>query len=62
VIETARPPLASSEQSRYYREKARALRARVYELRDEESINQFYLLATHYERLADFADSVERLG
>ena len=46
-----------SEQSRYYRDMAMAIRARLPTLQDDEVFNELYLLAAHYERLADFADS-----
>ncbi len=51
-------PSEHSEQSSYYRELASAIRARLPALQDEEVINELYLLATHYERLAEFADSL----
>jgi putative heme degradation protein len=50
-----------SEPSRYYRDLASAIRARLATLQDEEVINELYLLAAHYERLAEFADSVGSL-
>ncbi len=46
-----------TEQACRYREMARAIRARLPTLQDEEVIIELYLLATHYERLAEFADS-----
>jgi hypothetical protein len=54
-------PSEHSEQSRHYRELASAIRARLPTLQDEEIINELYLLATHYERLAEFADSLGSL-
>jgi len=50
-----------SEESRYYREFASAIRTRLPTLHDEEVINELYLLATHYERLAEFTDSLGSL-
>lgn len=46
-----------AEQARRYREMALAIRARLPTLQDEEVFNELYVLATHYERLAEFADS-----
>jgi hypothetical protein len=50
------------EQSRYYRDRASAIRARLPTLQEEEVYNELYLLAAHYERLAEFADSSGSLG
>ena len=41
---------------------ASAIRARLLTMEDEEVINELYLLAEHYERLAEFADSSGRLA
>jgi hypothetical protein len=46
-----------SEQSRFYRDRASAIRARLPTLQDDEVFNELYLLAAHYERLAEFAES-----
>ena len=51
-----------SEQSRQYRDRANAIRARLATLQDDEVYNELYLLAAHYERLAEFADSSGPLG
>jgi hypothetical protein len=58
MIEVLSAPPDPSEQTRYYRELAGAIRARLPTLQDEEAINELYLLATHCERLAEFADSL----
>jgi hypothetical protein len=50
------------EQSRYYRDRATAIRARLPTLQDDEVYNELYLLAAHFERLAEFADSSGPLG
>ena len=50
-------PSKHSESSRNYRDRATALRARLPGLHDDEVFIEFYLLAAHYERLAEFADS-----
>jgi hypothetical protein len=54
-------PREHAEQSRRYRELASAIRTRLPTLQDEEVLNELYLLATHYERLAEFADSLGSL-
>jgi hypothetical protein len=54
-------PSEHSEQSRHYRELASAIRARLPTLLDEEVINELYLLAIHYERRAEFSDSLGSL-
>jgi hypothetical protein len=46
-----------SEQARYYLERASAIRARLPTVQDEEAFSELCLLAAHYERLAEFADS-----
>jgi hypothetical protein len=43
--------------SRYYRDRASAIRARLPTLQDDEVFSELYLLAAHYERLAEFAES-----
>jgi hypothetical protein len=43
--------------SRYYRDRACAIRARLPTLQDDEVFSELYLLAAHYERLAEFAES-----
>jgi hypothetical protein len=51
-----------SEQPRYYRDRATAIRARLPTLQDDEVFTELYLLAAYYERLADFAESSGSLG
>lgn len=41
---------------------AKAIRVRLLTLQDEEAVSELYLLAAHYERLAEFADSSGSLG
>ena len=53
---------ALSAQSRYYRERASAIRARLPGVQDEEEFSELYLLAAHFERLAQFVDSSGSLG
>jgi hypothetical protein len=48
--------------SRYYRDRASAIRARLPTLEDDEVFSELYLLAAHYERLAEFAESSSSLG
>jgi hypothetical protein len=55
-------PSARCEQSRQYRDRANAIRARLPTLQDDEVYNELYLLAAHYERLAEFAESSGPLG
>jgi hypothetical protein len=50
-------PSKHSEQSRYYRDRASAIRARLPTLQDDELFSELYLLAAHYEQLAEFAES-----
>ncbi|HET9389795.1 MAG TPA: hypothetical protein VFO44_09120 [Steroidobacteraceae bacterium] len=52
----------NAEQAYRYREMAKAIRVRLLTLQDEESVSELYLLAAHYERLAEFADSSGSLG
>jgi hypothetical protein len=47
---------------RYYRKRASAIRARLPTLEDDEVFSELYLLAAHYERLAEFAESSGLLG
>jgi hypothetical protein len=47
----------SDRASRYYLDRARAIRARLPTLQDDEVFSELYLLAAHYERLAEFAES-----
>jgi hypothetical protein len=51
-------PREHAERARHYRELASVIRTRLATLQDEEILSELYLLATHYERLADFADSL----
>ena len=62
ITHSASAPSKQSQQSRYYRDRANAIRARLPTLQDDEAYNELYLLATHYERLAEFADSSGPLG
>ena len=55
-------PSKHCEQSRYYRDRASAIRARLPTLQDDELFSELYLLAAHYERLAEFAKSSGSLG
>jgi hypothetical protein len=48
--------------SRYYRDRASVIRARLPTLQDDELFSELYLLAAHYERLAEFAESSGSLG
>jgi hypothetical protein len=50
-------PSKHSEQSRFYWEQARVIRARLPTLHDDEVYIELYQLAAHYERLAEFAES-----
>ena len=50
-------PSKHSEQSRCYRDRASAIRARLPTLQDDEVFSELYLLAAHYEQLAEFAES-----
>jgi len=52
----------NAEQAYRYREMAKAIRVRLLTLQDEEAVSELYLLAAHYERLAEFADSSGSLG
>lgn len=47
----------SDRASRYYHDRASAIRARLPMLQDDEVFSELYLLAAHYERLAEFAES-----
>jgi len=63
----ARTDLASAtprhcEQSRYYRDRATAIRSRLPTLQDDEVFTELYQLAAYYERLAEFAESSGSLG
>jgi hypothetical protein len=51
-----------SDQPRYYRERATAIRGRLPALQDDEVFTELYLLATYYERLAEYAESSGALG
>jgi hypothetical protein len=50
------------EPSRHYREVASVIRHRLPAIQDEEIYSELSLLAAHYERLAQFADSLGRLA
>lgn len=52
----------SGRASRYYSARASAIRARLPTLQDDEVFSELYLLAAHYERLAEFAKSSGSLG
>lgn len=55
-------PSKRSEQPRYYRDRATAIRARIRTQQDDEVFTELYLLAAYYERLAEFAESSGSLG
>jgi hypothetical protein len=55
-------PSIHSEPSRGYRDRAIAIRARLPTLKDDEIFVELYLLAAHYERLAEFAESSGPFG
>jgi len=55
-------PSIHFEQSRHYRDRAIAIRARLPTLKDDEIFIELYLPAAHYERLAEFAESSGPLG
>ena len=55
-------PPQHSEQPRYYRNRATAIRARLPTLQDDEVFAELYLLAAYYERLAEFAKSSGPFG
>jgi hypothetical protein len=57
MTDPASAPSEHSEQSRYYRGQANAIRARLPTVQDDEIFSELYVLAAHYERLAEFADS-----
>jgi hypothetical protein len=70
MTDPASAPSKHSEQSRYYRDRASryyrdrasAIRARLPTLQDDEAFSELYLLAAHYQRLAEFAESSGSLG
>jgi hypothetical protein len=62
MTDPASVPSEHSEQPRYYRDRATAIRARLPTLEDDEAFTELYLLAAYYERLAEFADSAGSLG
>jgi hypothetical protein len=55
-------PSKHSKRSRYYRDRANAIRARLPTLQDDEIFSELYVLAAHYERLAEFAESARSLA
>jgi hypothetical protein len=57
MTDTLSAPSKHSEQPRYYRDWATAIRARLPTLQDDEVFTELYLLAAYYERLAEFAES-----
>ena len=57
MAEPASAPFKHCEPSRYYRDRASAIRARLPTLQDDEVFNELYLLAAHFERLAEVAES-----
>jgi hypothetical protein len=57
MTDLASAPSQHSEQSRYYRGRANAIRARLPTVQDDEIFSELYVLAAHYERLAQFAES-----
>jgi hypothetical protein len=62
MTDPASAPSKHSKQSRFYRGRASAIRARLPALQDDEVFSELYLLAAHYERLADFAEASGSLG
>ena len=62
MTDAASAPSKHSEQCRYYRDRATAIRAHLPTLQDDEVFTELYLLADHYERLAEFAESSGSLG
>lgn len=62
MTDPASAPSKRPEQSRYYREQASTIRARLPTLHDDEVFVELYQLAAHYERLAEFAESSGSLG
>jgi hypothetical protein len=58
----ASAPPQHSEEPRYYRDRATAIRARLPTLQDDEAFTELYLLASYYEQLAEFAESSGSLG
>jgi hypothetical protein len=57
MTESNSPSSRYCAQSRFYRDRASAIRARLPALQDDDAFKELYLLAFHYERLAEFADS-----
>jgi hypothetical protein len=62
MTDPASAPSKHSEQPRYYRDRATAIRARLPTLQDDEVFTELYLLAVYYEGLAEFAESSGSLG
>jgi hypothetical protein len=70
MMNLASTPSKHSDQSRYYtdrasrhyRDRASAIRARFRTIQDDEVFSELYLLAAHYERLAEFAESSGSFG
>jgi hypothetical protein len=62
MTDPASAPSTHSEQSRYYRDRATAIRARLPTLQDDEVFTELYLLAAYYDGLAEFAESSGSLG
>ena len=62
MTDTLSAPSKHSEQPRYYRDWATAIRARLPTLQDDEVFTELYLLAAYYEWLAEFAESSGSLG
>jgi hypothetical protein len=62
MTDPASAPSNRSEQPRYYRDRATAIRARLPTLQDDEVFTELYLLAAYYERLAELAESSGSLG
>jgi hypothetical protein len=57
MTDPASAPCKHSEQPRYYRDQATAIRARLRTQEDDEVFTELYLLAAYYERLAELAES-----
>jgi hypothetical protein len=62
MTDPALAPSKHSDQPRYYRDRATAIRARLPTLQDDEVFTELYLLAYYYERSAELAESSGSLG
>jgi hypothetical protein len=57
MTDRALAPSKPSEPYRYYHDRAIAIRARLAAVEDDEAFIELYLLAAHYEQLAEFVES-----